>query len=168
MQRCSPQLSQPGCPGEVHPKAARTMRSSCAGSLRSSTVTGIVCALLCVSASGCVLGNDSDPPVLSVDLLWDRSPQDNRFSEGDCKSAGVVWMNWQLKDEDDQVIASSDDEGQECKDGFDFLDVGPGKYSLTTMGFDDSDQMLWNSTCDNLVLDRFDVLFECKVDQSAP
>ena len=129
---------------------------------------GLLAVVLGSAASGCVLGNDSDPPILSVDLLWDRSMQNNRFSRGTCASSGVIWMNWQLKDLDDHVIASTEDEAQECEDGFDFVDVGPGEYTLTVMGYDDADQALWNSTCEGLVVERFDTLYECEVDKAEP
>jgi len=131
-------------------------------------VLGLLPLLLSTAASGCVLGNDSDPPVLSTDLLWDRSPQSNKFAEGTCESAGVVWMDWQLLDKDDHVVTTSDDKGQECKDGFDFVDVGPGEYKLTVMGYDDAEQQLWTSTCDHLVVERFDVLYQCEVERSDP
>jgi hypothetical protein len=131
-------------------------------------VIGLVSLALSSAASGCVLGNDSDPPVLSTDLFWDRSPQSGKFSNGTCESAGVVWMDWQLKDEDDRVVVTSEDGGQECEDGFDFVDVGPGNYKLTVMGYDDAEQQLWNGSCDGLVLERFDVLYPCRVERSDP
>jgi hypothetical protein len=130
-------------------------------------VTALGCLLLSGAASGCVLGNDSEPPILSVDLLWDRSPQANQFARGTCESAGVVWMDWQLK-EGDRIVASSKPDGQECEDGFDFVDVGPGDYDLTVMGYDDTEQQLWTSTCDGLLLERFDVLYQCNVTRSDP
>ncbi|HEY2734785.1 MAG TPA: hypothetical protein VGI70_12410 [Polyangiales bacterium] len=122
-------------------------------------------AVLSLSLSACVLGNDSDPPVLSVDLLWDRAP-DDRFSAGDCDSAGVVYESWQLE-QGGEVIAKSDDPNEPCKPGFDFVDIGQGDYTLTIDGFDADQNMLWSSVCDGLDLDRFDALYQCKVLQPA-
>jgi hypothetical protein len=130
-------------------------------------VTGLICLVLGGAASGCVLGNDSEPPILSVDLFWDRSPQPNQFARGSCESAGVVWMDWQLK-EGDRIVTTSEDGGQACEDGFDIYDLEPGNYELTVMGYDDAQQPLWNSTCKNLGLDRFDVLYQCNATRSDP
>jgi hypothetical protein len=151
MERCNPNVTRRG------------------GSVTGLLCVGLFCVPLSSSLAGCVLGNDSDPPVLSVDLLWDRSAQNGRFSEGTCASANVVWMEWQLTEKNGgRLVATNKDDSQDCRDGFDFVDVGPGKYNLTVMGYDDQNQQLWSSTCQDLVLERFDVLFQCKVDKSQP
>lgn len=127
---------------------------------------GIACAVL--GASGCVLGNNSDPPVLSVDLLWDESTS-SHFSEGTCESADVVWMEWALKDEDGHTVRKSEKGGNEdCQPGFDFFDLDAGNYSITVTGYDTDDQPLWSSKCTDLLLERFDSLYECRVDQTVP
>jgi hypothetical protein len=120
---------------------------------------------LLLAAQGCVLGNDSDPPKLNVDLYWDRAPQSDRFSSGVCSSAGVVWMDWTLT-RDGKEIASSDEGGVECEDAFAFVDLSPGVYDLEVVGYDGEEQARWNSNCEGLELGRFDVLYQCDIDQS--
>jgi hypothetical protein len=115
--------------------------------------------------SGCIAGNDSAPPVLAVQLLWDEAP-DKGFSAGTCDSAQVAHMSWQLK-EGDQIVGQSDDPNVPCEDGFNFVDVGPGKYDLSIQGFDADLKPLWSSSCTGLVLERFDLLYSCKVLQPA-
>jgi hypothetical protein len=143
-------------------------------------VLGLAATLvLSTAVSGCLLGDDNDPPVLSVDLIWDKATATDHFSPGTCGSAAVVSMNWQLK-QNDQIVASSDDDPNnsggdggtpgnvDCQDGFDFVDVRrAGSYDLTINGFDDTDQMLWTDVCTGLDLERFDVLYQCQV-QSTP
>lgn len=120
------------------------------------------------SAGGCVLGDDTDGPVLAVDLRWDRSPSAERFSEGNCDSARVVWMKWTLRDSDDDRIDESDDDGVDCENGFDFFGLRPGEYALEVEGYDEDDTLVWQDTCERLRLDRFDKLYTCRVNQIVP
>lgn len=127
----------------------------------------MLCLSLCAAlfgASGCVLGRNSDDPVLSVDLLWDESAT-TRFSEGTCDSADVSWMTWTLRDADGKTIRKNDKDDTDCQPGFDFFDLEPGTYSLTITGYDADDKPLWASKCTKLTLDRFDTLYECQIDQ---
>jgi hypothetical protein len=102
--------------------------------------------------------------VLAVDLLWDNAP-DDRFSPGTCETAQVSTMTWQLK-EGDQMVGQSegiDSHVIPCEDGFNFVDVGPGHYELSVQGFDADDKQVWSSDCTGLDLERFDLLYSCKV-----
>jgi hypothetical protein len=136
------------------------MASRSPSALTRRPLTGLFSVLALV---GC-FGSDSNPPVLSVDLLWDTSP-DARFLEGDCYSANVASMSWQLN-KAGQVVTQRDNVA--CESGFDFPDVGPGDYDLTIRGFDTDQQLVWSSDCTGLVLERFDLLYRCKVPQPAP
>ena len=124
-------------------------------------------AFIAFASTGCVVGNDSDPPELNVDLYWDRTSQEDRFSGGTCDSAGVVWMDWKIS-RDDEEIASSEEGGVECNDGFRFPDLTSGIYTLTATGYDEDDQARWYAVCDGLELGRFDVLYACDIDQTPP
>ncbi|HEX2679249.1 MAG TPA: hypothetical protein VHM19_21510 [Polyangiales bacterium] len=117
-----------------------------------------------LGATGCLVGNSSGEPVLAVDLYWDENPKADRFSEGTCESAGVVTMDWTLIDKHTKkkVVSAND---VDCQDGFNFEQVGPGNYQLKISGYDDNDQELWSTTCDDLTLDRFDSVYSCDVDQ---
>lgn len=134
-------------------------------------VTSWFLAVVALAASGCVFGSNSDRPVLSVDLLWDKSAT-TRFSEGDCDSAGVLWMEWSLEDKKGKRVRySKTDLDKECQPGFDFFDLEPGEYVLVVTGYD-SDETdaapVWASECTGLTVERFDSLFACRIDQSPP
>lgn len=135
--------------------------------------TTAMCLALCgmaLSVSGCVLGRNSDDPVLSIDLLWDESAT-SRFSEGSCDSADVAWMEWTLKNKSGKTVRKHDEDDTDCQPGFDFFDLEPGTYSLTVQGYaeiDGKDVLTWESKCTQLSLDRFDTLYECRVEQEAP
>jgi hypothetical protein len=120
-----------------------------------------------LAAPGCVVGNDSDPPELNVDLFWDRAPQGDRFSGSTCAGAGVVWMDWKLT-QGDEEIATSDEGGVDCEDGFRYPDLTSGTYELSVVGYDKDEQALWNGVCEGLELERFDVLYQCQIDQTEP
>ena len=121
-------------------------------------------ALLCGAGAalpGCILGEDSDPPILSVDFYWDA---DRRNSADTCASAGVASMDWQLADPDGNVV---DEQDGECSDGFNFLGVDPGRYTLKVNGYDDDHNKLWEGSCP-LLLDRFDRAYRCDVGRVTP
>ena len=132
---------------------------------KTMVYVGLGCALL--GASGCVLGRNSDDPVLSVDLLWDES-ETSRFSEGTCESADVTWMEWKLKDDSGHVVRRNDKDATDCEPGFDFFDLDPGTYTLVVSGYDDQDKERWVSECTGLTMDRFDTLYECDIEQEVP
>ncbi len=123
-------------------------------------------ASMILGASGCIVGNDSGPPVLAVDLFWDENPKADRFSEGTCQSAGVTSMDWTLTNSaTKKTVIASTSGGVDCQDGFNFEKLGAGDYTLTVTGYDAKDKPLWTSTCTNLTLDRFDANYACDVDQ---
>jgi hypothetical protein len=103
--------------------------------------------------------------VLAVDVSWDRSASD-RFSDGSCESAGVVWINWELRSADGELLERSDEGGEDCPPGFDFFDLRPGDYRLDLEGYDSSDTKRWQDRC-RLNLGRFDKLYTCPVEQIA-
>jgi hypothetical protein len=127
--------------------------------------TTVGCCVLGFSSlaplAGCVVGNDSDPPVLSVDLYWDTE----RYSDRTCESSDVATMDYRLLDARQNVV--NEQQGIGCRNGFDFTDAPLGDYVLEVTGYDADDNSAWSASCD-LYLDRFDRLFRCDVDRTAP
>jgi hypothetical protein len=119
-------------------------------------------ALLSATVSSCVVGNDSNPPLLSVDFFWEHLSR-GRSSYNSCEHVDVAAMDWELRDASDNSVIASDSR-RDCADGFDFPDVLVGRYDLSVNGYDENDKKLWNSVCRNLVLDRFNVLYSCTID----
>ncbi len=119
---------------------------------------------LAVGLTGCVLGNDSDPPVLSVNLYW-HLRGGSRYSDESCEDSGVSQVEFSLTDTNtgDVVVQNEDsDEGRECQPGFNFVDVGPGDYRLDVKGYDSDHNQLWSGSCD-LWLGRFDRVYDCDI-----
>jgi hypothetical protein len=119
---------------------------------------------LVVGLAGCALGNDSNPPALSVDLYW-LVRGGNRHGDERCSDSGVETMTFTLTDTNSgQVVVQNEDsdDGRQCENGFDFVDVGPGDYRLDVKGFDADNNQLWSGSCD-VSLGRFDRLFKCDV-----
>ena len=119
---------------------------------------------LVVGLSGCVLGNDSNPPVLKVNLYW-QLRGGSRHGDSRCQDSGVETMQFTLTDTNsDEVVVQNEDSdaGRQCQNGFDFVDVGPGDYRLDVKGFDADDNQLWSGSCD-LSLGRFDRLYDCDI-----
>lgn len=106
--------------------------------------------------SGCILGEDSDPPVLSVDLYWEDQ---SRYSDDTCESADVASMDWQLLDSESNLV---EEKTSECQDGFNFFGVHPGSYTLKVNGYDADHNKQWEGSC-HLTLDRFDRAYPCDV-----
>jgi hypothetical protein len=142
---------------------------------RARHLLALGCTVL-LAASGCLLGNDSDPPVLSVALYWDSAPEARHFDEASCTQAGVEHFDWELRASDDSVITSRSDQpcrnGQSGGDpgrGFDFvIGLDPDTYTVVVNGYDDAGAQRWHTECDGLHLGRFDTLYECYVDQVPP
>ncbi|MET0385197.1 MAG: hypothetical protein ABW321_04520 [Polyangiales bacterium] len=128
-----------------------------------ATAACVLPLLTSFGLAGCVLGNDNDPPVLSVDLYWEGE----RHADSTCDSADVDSMDWQLTDIDGNVIVVEEDtpKGHECSNGFEFPDVGPGDYVLKVTGYDSEQNAVWDASCD-LYLDRFDRYYACSVDKN--
>jgi len=118
--------------------------------------------LVGLGAGSCVLGHDSERPVLSVDPIWDAAESD-RFLPETCKGAGVAWMTWDLQDEHGKSISKVEDL-EKCLP-LDFIDLDRGSYQLVLEGYDADEQKRWANTCIGLELGRFDVLYGCAVDQ---
>jgi hypothetical protein len=127
----------------------------------------VACMLSCV-ASGCVLGSDSDPPILSVDFYWQRTPNRDDY-RNDCRSLNLATIDWKLLDNHGHTVTSQTGIG--CEDGVQGVDfdisLAPTDYRLLVTGYDDNDQALWNADCPGLTSDRFDRRYECDIDQSA-
>ena len=116
-------------------------------------------ALVCGAAaglSGCILSEDSDPPVLSVDLYWE---DESRYSDDTCDSADVASIDWQLTDRDGNVV---EEQESSCRDGFNFLGVDLGSYTLRVNGYDADKNKRWEGSC-HLNLDRFDRAYPCDI-----
>jgi len=136
------------------------------GRIGMRAALGAACLILVsVTASSCVLGNDNDRPVLAVDPLWDVSPTDAFSGEG-CGAAGVRFMTWAIQDSRGRTIKEADGL-EDCKP-LDFLGLTPGEYQLVLSGYDREEVERWSTTCTELVLGRFDVLYECPVDLVEP
>lgn len=119
---------------------------------------------LVVGLTGCVLGNDSNPPVLSINLYW-QVRGGSHGGDQRCDDSGVQTMTFTLTDTNsDQVVVQNEDSdaGRQCQNGFDFVDVGPGDYRLDVKGFDADGNQLWSGTCD-VSLGRFDRLYDCDI-----
>jgi hypothetical protein len=71
---------------------------------RSALVTA--CLLVCVGAGSCVLGNDSERPVLAVDPIWDASSSE-LFTPSTCSGAGVASMTWAIQDEKGKTLSEA-------------------------------------------------------------
>lgn len=127
---------------------------------RAALITA--CLLVCVGAGSCVLGNDSERPVLSVDPIWDASSGD-RFIGQTCEGAGVALMRWEIQDEKGKTLKEADDL-EECKP-LDFVGLDRGTYQVVLEGYDKEEVKRWENTCTDLELGRFDVLYGCMVDQ---
>lgn len=118
-------------------------------------------ALLCGSAaalSSCIMGEDSDPPILSVDFYWEDQDA-GRHSDDTCDSADVRSMDWQLVNADGKTV---DERDGTCRDGFNFKYVDPGSYTLNVNGYDADHNKQWQGSCE-LFLDRFDRAYPCNV-----
>lgn len=144
-----------------------TARMLAAHGLRRG-LTPVLLLLAALVPSACVLGNDTDGPVLAVDLLWDLSASE-RFAAGSCEDAGVLFVAWRLKDDEGEVLQESDEDETcaESGDGFNFYGLYSGDYVLEVEGSDDQDARRWEATC-KFTLDRFDTLYRCKVPQEEP
>jgi len=120
--------------------------------------------LASLSLAACSIGDDSSPPVLSVELFW----QTERQSPRTCEVAGVASMDFQLLDARGQEVVSEEDtsRGHACRDGFDFPDLPLGDYTLVVTGYDANQNAGWSGNCP-LRLDRFDRLYDCNIYQTA-
>jgi hypothetical protein len=120
--------------------------------------------VLLAGLSGCVLGNNSEPPLLSLDLYW-HVRGGERYGDERCRDSGVETMEFTLTDTNtgEVVVQNEDsDEGRACQDGLNFVDVGPGDYRFDVKGFVADNNQLWSGSCD-LWLGRFDRAYACDI-----
>jgi hypothetical protein len=131
------------------------------------SLRAVAVSLLACVASGCVLGSDSDPPILSIDFYWQRTPDRNDY-RNDCGSLDLNTIDWKLIDGHGQTITSKSGIG--CGDGVEGVDfdiaLAPADYRLIVTGYDENDQALWHGDCSGLTSDRFDRRYECDIDQT--
>ena len=126
---------------------------------------GALCGILMsTAAGGCVLGHDTERPVLAVDPLWDVTPG-GRFLGDTCKSAGVGFMTWEIQDSKGRTLEKSDDL-EPCMP-LSFVGLTPGTYRVVLTGYTLDEEKRWEGTCSKLELGRFDTYYQCPVHQQA-
>jgi hypothetical protein len=115
--------------------------------------------------SGCVFGEESDHPVLSVDLYWsydERTPHD--YS---CYSVPVAETELHLRDSEGEEVPYDDGGDRGCEDRIRIGDLALGDYELEVIGYNEAGDKAWEGLCP-VWLDRFDRLFECTIHQVDP
>jgi hypothetical protein len=136
-----------------------------------------IALMLGTLAGGCFDLSDSRGPVMSVDLCWDEQPGDgfkggncaHSNNDGTCDTAGVTHMTWSLKpvipgmniDSIKEVAGAS----ESCANGIDIVEPSPGAYTLEITGQNSDGEMLWQHTCKGLDVLRFDIGYECDIDE---
>jgi hypothetical protein len=143
------------------PPLSPSTRSSCRR-LFVNVVTAAVASMQAIGlawvASGCVVANDEVN--MSLTLLWDRQPGDDRFSGASCVRAGVERMEWRLIDVDgDEQVEEGNDE---CTESVLIVDPRPGEYALEITGYAGGVAQ-WGTRCTGLVVTRFDVEQSCDI-----
>jgi len=128
----------------------------------SKVFLGLMLSALATLTTGCFAVNDKGP-VVSVELFWDEQPNSQRFSPGDCGSAGVDTMEWSLLQVDGKNKREVDAYEGACVDGIDIMYPPPGEYVLKVVGKDEQGKKLWNDECSMLWVSRFDVLYDCNI-----
>jgi hypothetical protein len=109
-----------------------------------------------------MFGEESDTPVLSVELYWEYDPR----SENDwsCRSVPVKAAEWRLLNSQGEVVKEFGRDEEICRDTLNFLDLDLGKYSLEVAGYNEAGDKAWEGSC-KLELDRFDRVTSCTVYQ---
>jgi hypothetical protein len=126
---------------------------------------GVASLVLLSGLSGCVFGEESEPPVLTVELYWQYDER-TRHNES-CDSVPVAATEWRLLDSDGEEIAELSKDKMECDNTVNFLDLDPGDYKLEVGGYNEAGDKAWEATCPVWV-DRFDRLFECTINELDP
>jgi hypothetical protein len=114
---------------------------------------------------GCVFGEESDPPVLTIDLYWTYDQRTRH--DYSCRSVPVAAAEWRLLDSKGEELSALSKDEMECDNRINFLDLDPGDYELEVGGYNEAGDKAWEATCPVWV-DRFDRLFECTVNQIDP
>lgn len=115
--------------------------------------------------TGCVFGEESEPPVLAIDLYWafdERSRHDYT-----CDTVPVAVGEWRLLDDEGEEIEVTTKDQMICDDRLLFSDLDPGDYVFEVNGYNEAGEKAWEATCP-VWLDRFDRLFECDIPQIDP
>lgn len=126
---------------------------------------GVASLMMLSGLTGCVFGEESDPPVLSVDLYW---TYDERTRHNySCDTVPVVASEWRLLDSEGKEVGALSKDEMACDNRINFLDLDPGDYELEVGGYNEAGDKAWEATCPVWV-DRFDRLFECTINQIDP
>jgi hypothetical protein len=126
---------------------------------------GVGCLMLLTGLSGCVFGEESDPPVLTVDLYWAYDQRTGH--DWSCDSVPVAVAEWHLRDSEGEERQSREREDMQCDNRIVVSDLDLGDYELEVAGYNDAGDKAWEAICP-VWLDRFDRLFECTVNQIDP
>ena len=126
---------------------------------------GVASLIVLSGLSGCVFGEESDPPVLTVELYWQYDERTRH--DYSCGSVPVAAAEWRLVDSEGEEVANLSKDDEECDNTIRFLDLDPGDYELEVGGYNEAGDKAWEATCPVWV-DRFDRLFECTINQLDP
>ncbi|HET8940113.1 MAG TPA: hypothetical protein VFN67_42015 [Polyangiales bacterium] len=124
-----------------------------------------VASLLFTGLTGCVFGEESDPPVLSVDLYWDFDQRTGH--DWSCDSVPVEHTEVHLRDSKGEERDLDDGGDRGCEDRLYFPNLDLGDYEIEVIGYNEAGDKAWETICP-VWLDRFDRLFECTVNQIDP
>jgi hypothetical protein len=132
-------------------------------------LAGVACSLVC-GMTGCLSTSDSAPPELTLELYWDEKAGKGFDPAVSCDDGDVSTMEWELRDDTDTVVASSDDPedktiDDKCADTLQISDLhSPGNYELTITGTDATGQQHWSTVCTGIALRRFDAAYGCDIE----
>lgn len=117
------------------------------------------CGLLALS--GCVFGEESESPVLTVYLYWEYDGRSHH--NGTCESVPVAVSEWRLHDSQGNLVYEVPREEGACDDQINFHDLKFDSYELEVIGYDEAGDKAWEGTCNFELYERFDRLTECSV-----
>jgi hypothetical protein len=126
---------------------------------------GVASLMLLPGLTGCVFGEESDPPVLTVELYWQYDERTRHNYS--CQTVPVAATEWRMLDSDGDELASLSKDEMECDNTLVFPDLDPGEYELEVGGYNEAGDKAWEATCP-VELDRFDRVWECTVNQIDP
>ncbi len=116
--------------------------------LSRSRLTALGCALAALALGGCVIVTPEEETTLLVNLSWETGGG----AFGDCVTAGVDTMDYELIDSDTgESVAWDLDVG--CGASLEFEALASGNYELAIDGYR-SGTLFWGSTCAGLSVDR--------------
>lgn len=125
----------------------------------------LVPLMLLAGLPACVFGEESEPPVLSVDLYWDYDERTTHDST--CDTVPVAETEIHLRDSEGKELDLDEGGDRGCENTVNFYDLDLGSYELQVIGYNDAGDKAWEGTCE-IWLDRFDRLFQCDVPQIDP